>query len=103
MAELYRCGVSTVLTADTNVEVLVNGSTKGHCHVHKLTNTGGVKLSEGIVLKDLYYTLAKKERVLFISIEKKKCRCYNMDKLKGECYGKEKLFQKIGISPYSDT
>ena len=66
VTELNRCGVTTVLAADTNVKLGIYGSTKGYCHVHKLTNTGGVKLSEGIVLKDLYYTLAKKEFCLFL-------------------------------------
>ena len=53
MAELNRCGVTTVLTADTYVELGVNGTAEGDCHVHQLTNTGLVELSEGIVLEDL--------------------------------------------------
>jgi len=53
MAELNRCGISTVLTADTNVEVSVCGSTKSESGLHKATNTNLVELCEGIVLKDL--------------------------------------------------
>ena len=52
MAELNGCGVTTVLTADTNMKVGVYGTAKGNCHVHQLADTGGVKLCEGIVLED---------------------------------------------------
>ena len=61
VAELNGRGISAVLTADTNVEVLVNRTSKGNCHVHKLTNTGGIELSEGIVLEDLGVVVSVQE------------------------------------------
>ena len=36
VAELYGCGVTTVLTADTYVELLVCGTAKSYSHIHKL-------------------------------------------------------------------
>ena len=53
VAELNGCGVTTVLTADTNVEVGVYGTAEGYSHVHELANTGLVELCERIVLIDL--------------------------------------------------
>ena len=61
VAELNRCGVTAVLTADTYVEVLVCGSAEGYCHVHQLANTGLVELCEGIVLEDLCIVVSIEE------------------------------------------
>ena len=69
VAELYGCGVTTVLAADTNVKLGIYGTAEGYCHVHKLTNTGGVELSEGIVLEDLCIVVSIEELTCVITRE----------------------------------
>jgi len=53
VAELNGCGVTTVLAADTYVELAVYGSTELDSHIHELTYAALVESCEGIVLKDL--------------------------------------------------
>ena len=68
VAEFNGCGVTTVFAADTNVEVGVNGSAEGDCHVHQLANTGLVQLSEGIVFEDLRIVVCVKELTSVVKI-----------------------------------
>ena len=69
VAEFNRRGISTMLTADTNVKLGTNLLTKGNCHVHELTNANLVKLSEGIVLEDLSLIVSVEELTSVVTAE----------------------------------
>ena len=51
--ELHRIGISTVLTADTNLELGLCGTSAFDTHLNKLANTSLVKAGKRIVVEDL--------------------------------------------------
>ncbi len=69
MAELYGCGVTTVLAADTNVHFGTYGLTELDSGFHKLTYTNLVELCEGIVLEDLGVVVCVKELACVVTGE----------------------------------
>lgn len=67
VAELNRCRVAAVLTADTAVELWINWLTKFKSHFHKLAYAVLVELSKWIVLVDLCIIVSIEELTSVIS------------------------------------
>ena len=61
MAELNGGGVTTVLTADTELDVGAGLAAEVCCESYELTYAGLVELSEGIVLIDLLIIVSREE------------------------------------------
>ena len=61
MAELYRRRISAVLTADTDVKLLIYRLTKFNGHLHQLADACLVKLRKRIVLEDLRVIVSVKK------------------------------------------
>ena len=69
MAELNRCRITAVLTADTAVELRIYRLTELDSHFHELTNTSLIELSERIVLEDLLVVVSTQELACVVTRE----------------------------------
>src|SRR5699024_10450123 len=69
VAELYRARVSTVLAADTYVELRINRLSKVDSHLHQLANANLIQLCERIVLEDLSIIVSVKELTCIVTGE----------------------------------
>ena len=69
MAELNRCRITAVLTADTAVELRIYRLTELDSHFHELTNASLIELSERIVLEDLLVVVSAEELTSIVTRE----------------------------------
>ena len=69
VAELDRARVAAVLTADTAVELRVDGLAQRDGHLHKLAYAVLIKLCERIVLKDLGVIVSVEELACIVTAE----------------------------------
>ena len=69
VAELDRARVAAVLTADTAVELRVDGLAERNGHLHELADAVLIKLCERIVLKDLGVIVSVEELACIVTAE----------------------------------